>query len=151
MLTRRPGTKIAWILSLQAILVCCGGGGVGVVATSPANGAIDVEPTSSVTVTFVQPEQALGNSEVWVDDGGGPLPGAWTSSGDFRQWTWTPDQELPRGGVLQVRKPAGVIATFTVRELRDEVIYEFRRRSPAALSPGPTGDASRSWAAASSK
>ena len=139
MLTRRPGTKIAWILSLQAILVCCGGGGVGVVATSPANGAIDVEPTSSVTVTFVQPEQALGNSEVWVDDGGGPLPGAWTSSGDFRQWTWTPDQELPRGGVLQVRKPAGVIATFTVRELRDEVIYEFPSEVASGALAWPNG------------
>ncbi|MFT4516288.1 MAG: hypothetical protein ACI89X_005030 [Planctomycetota bacterium] len=95
-------------------------GPLGIVATLPATGTANVEPDTTVTLTFAAAQDEVSVQDVVFDDGGAHLPGTFVATSPSSVWRWQPTQQLPRGATIEVRVPVGAIlqtvASFTVRE-----------------------------------
>lgn len=131
-------------LALLGLGACNGSGSstatvLPVQSTFPVDGATEVEPRRSVSITFARPTTTPTSADIWFDDGAGPLPGKWAVFGDNAVWLWTPSEEFSRGAVIQVRQPNVVVATFRIRELQDEAVYEFPAEQPSGALAWPNG------------
>ena len=95
-------------------------GTLGIIATLPATGSSNVEPDTTITLTFATPQEAIAVEQVVVEDGGARLSGTFVATSPSSVWRWRPTQELPRGATIDVRVPLGAtlktVASFSVRE-----------------------------------
>lgn len=118
-------------LSILFLAGCSRGGGsppptsvTTVVATTPADGDVDVEPTTPITILLSPESGGLGPADVEVSDGGNRLPGTLRQVGSSAQWLWTPEFELPRRSTISVSVQSQDAASFTVREYVQEAVFE---------------------------
>lgn len=146
-----------WIVAVLAMAVlgsaCSGGGGstpqvAAITTTNPADGAVDVAPDSVIRFVLADPAATLGADEVVIRDGSNILPGTLQQQAGSNTWTWTPEQELPRGNVIEVGRrataggPAGaggsagaggpveVLSTFIVRDSMVEHQFTIAAEEP---------------------
>ncbi|HEX5052343.1 MAG TPA: Ig-like domain-containing protein [Planctomycetota bacterium] len=89
---------------MVALLASCHGGGsdqppaLRVASITPSPGSV-VTPEVAVRVVFDRdPDPAtLTSDALYVQDGSGVIAGSHSYDAETRTWTWTPDDELPRG------------------------------------------------------
>lgn len=99
-------SRVLWSSFAAVLLVACsrGGGGAAVLRVTsqqPAPRSV-VPPQTPVAIAFDRELDAatLAPDAFTVRDGAGPLPGSHAYDALSRTWTWTPDDELPRGALL---------------------------------------------------
>lgn len=95
-----------------------------VIATSPADGAVEVEPSTAITIVLSPESGALGPADVKVSDGGNLLPGTLIQIGTSPEWQWAPDYELPRRSTISVAIRSEVMSSFAVRDYAQEAVLE---------------------------
>lgn len=135
------------LLAAAALAACSNHSGDGapitvsptIVATEPANGATDVEPTDEVAIQLAFPYGGSPVGAVTIRDGGNVLPGTFTAAGGGT-WRWTPAAELPRGNRVVVSSQSqGEVAQFTVREASTRRLYELPSLPAEAALAWPNG------------
>ncbi|MEZ5967052.1 MAG: hypothetical protein R3F56_24655 [Planctomycetota bacterium] len=143
-----PARICVWcpIVLIGTVLASCGHGRSSppiqpappplVLRTVPGEGDI-VEPNATVSLELASAASTFAPGDVIVSDGGNALPGTLERVGDTASWTWTPDQELPRGCTLTVATDQqGVVVSFSVRDIA--LAAEFQL-------PGETVEAAFCW------
>ncbi len=116
-----------------------------VVGFQPADGSVEVDPGADVRITFSELVAGLTVADFTVGDRSGAFAGTLSATPDGRTWSWRPFRELPRGGRIEVRLPAGLVsgtgarlpgaraAAFTIREAAAPVEHGLGLVQPGAI------------------
>ncbi|MGK0299737.1 MAG: hypothetical protein ACI89X_000605 [Planctomycetota bacterium] len=142
------------VLLAASVLFGCSGSSGGspsavatITATIPPDGTVDVAPDTIIRFVLSDSSSVLNASALVITDGGNTLPGALRQVDGSNAWTWTPNNELPRGCEIKVgRTPnAGVpsvvqvFSTFTVRDSAVTQEFELAGEAPGFSLSWPNG------------